>query len=78
MLTNVAVDDVADNEFRLSIDAIMHEDGTNHGAAEIGRDFRAAHATGTQLRHRLVTPESIAELAATTRPSLLQRLLRRH
>lgn len=35
------------------------------------------HTTGSQLRHRLVTPESIAELAAIAKPSLLQRLLGR-
>ncbi|MCJ2188689.1 hypothetical protein [Novosphingobium beihaiensis] len=35
------------------------------------------HASGTQLRRRLVTQESIAELAAAEKPSLLQRLLRR-
>lgn len=35
------------------------------------------HTTGTQLRRRLVTPESIAELAESRRPSLLQRLLGR-
>ena len=35
------------------------------------------HATGRQLRHRLITAESIAELEATGKPSLLQRLLRR-
>ena len=37
----------------------------------------SGHASGTQLRHRFVTPETIAELAASERPSLLQRLLRR-
>jgi len=35
------------------------------------------HTTGSQLRRRLVTPESIAELAAHRKPSLLQRILRR-
>lgn len=35
------------------------------------------HTTGTQLRRRLVTAESIEALASTARPSLLQRLLRR-
>ena len=35
------------------------------------------HTTGTQLRRRLVTPESIAELQEVPRPTLLQRLLRR-
>jgi hypothetical protein len=35
------------------------------------------HTTGTQLRHRLVTPESIAELESHRKPSLVQRLLRR-
>lgn len=35
------------------------------------------HTTGTQLRRRLVTPESIAELAETRRPGLLGRLLGR-
>jgi hypothetical protein len=35
------------------------------------------HLTGTQLRKRFVTEESIAELEAATRPSLLQRLFRR-
>lgn len=34
------------------------------------------HTTGTQLRRRLVTPESIAALE-TARPTLLQRLLGR-
>ncbi|MEJ2457458.1 MAG: hypothetical protein P8Y58_04625 [Novosphingobium sp.] len=34
-------------------------------------------ASGTQLRHRLVTAESIAQLAATEKPGLLKRLLRR-
>lgn len=33
-------------------------------------------ASGRQLRHRFVTPESIAELASTEKPSLLQRLFR--
>ncbi|MCJ2176983.1 hypothetical protein [Novosphingobium album (ex Hu et al. 2023)] len=37
----------------------------------------ADHTTGRQLRHRLVTPESIAQLEANEKPSLLQRLLRR-
>lgn len=32
------------------------------------------HTTGTQLRRRLVTQESIAELAAETTPSLLNRV----
>ncbi|GFE72472.1 hypothetical protein NTCA1_01210 [Novosphingobium sp. TCA1] len=32
------------------------------------------HVTGTQLRHRLVTRESIAELEAETSPSLLNRV----
>ena len=36
------------------------------------------HITGTQLRSRIVTEESIAALEATKRPSLLQRLLRRN
>lgn len=35
------------------------------------------HTTGTQLRQRLVTAESIAELATYQKPSLLQRLLRK-
>jgi hypothetical protein len=35
------------------------------------------HTTGSQLRRRLVTPESIAELAAHKKPSLIQRILRR-
>lgn len=35
------------------------------------------HTTGSQLRRRLVTPESIAELAAHKQPSLIQRILRR-
>lgn len=35
------------------------------------------HPTGSQLRRRLVTPESIAELTVATRPSLMQRLLGR-
>jgi len=35
------------------------------------------HTTGTQLRRRLVTAESIAELDARRKPSLVQRLLRR-
>lgn len=35
------------------------------------------HATGSQLRRRLVTPESIAELQASEKPSLIQRILRR-
>ena len=35
------------------------------------------HTTGTQLRRRLVTPESIAELETQRKPSLVQRLLRR-
>lgn len=35
------------------------------------------HTTGSQLRRRLVTPESIAELAGEQKPSLLQRLMRR-
>lgn len=35
------------------------------------------HTTGTQLRRRLVTAESIAELATHKKPSLLQRLLRK-
>lgn len=35
------------------------------------------HTTGSQLRRRLVTPESIAELTAHKKPSLIQRLLRR-
>lgn len=37
----------------------------------------ADHATGTQLRRRFVTSESIAELAETERPSLVNRLFRR-
>lgn len=37
----------------------------------------AAHITGTQLRKRIVTPESIAELEAAHKPSLLQRIFRR-
>ncbi|GGB94505.1 hypothetical protein GCM10011494_11210 [Novosphingobium endophyticum] len=36
------------------------------------------HITGTQLRRRIVTEESIAALEATKRPSLLQRLFRRN
>jgi hypothetical protein len=51
--------------------------------ADPGDDFEAwhlpppgIHTTGTQLRRRLVTAESIAELDAV-RPTLLQRLLRR-
>jgi hypothetical protein len=32
------------------------------------------HTTGTQLRRRLVTQESIAELAAEATPSLLNRV----
>ena len=36
-----------------------------------------AHTTGTQLRRRIVTPESIAELEALEKPSLFQRLFRR-
>ncbi len=35
------------------------------------------HTSGTQLRKRLVTPESIAALETVQKPSLLQRLLRR-
>lgn len=35
------------------------------------------HVTGTQLRRRFVTAESIAEFEAMKKPSLLQRLLRR-
>ncbi|WP_232493925.1 hypothetical protein [Novosphingobium kaempferiae] len=35
------------------------------------------HTTGTTLRRRLVTPESIAELQASEKPSLIQRILRR-
>lgn len=35
------------------------------------------HITGTQLRRRIVTEESIAELEAARKPSLLQRLFRR-
>lgn len=35
----------------------------------------AVHATGTQLRKRYVTPESIAALQTVSKPSLLQRLL---
>ena len=35
------------------------------------------HVTGTELRRRLVTEESIAELEAARKPSLLQRLFRR-
>ncbi|MFT4055777.1 MAG: hypothetical protein QM681_14840 [Novosphingobium sp.] len=34
------------------------------------------HTTGSQLRHRFVTAESIAELAGTEKPSLVSRLLR--
>jgi hypothetical protein len=37
----------------------------------------AVHASGTQLRKRYVTPESIAALQTTPKPSLLQRLLGR-
>ncbi len=33
------------------------------------------HTTGSQLRHRLVTPESIEELATAQKPSLISRLL---
>ncbi|MFC6436463.1 hypothetical protein ACFQAQ_15155 [Novosphingobium resinovorum] len=35
------------------------------------------HTTGSQLRHRFVTAESIAELADIKKPSLWQRLLGR-
>lgn len=35
------------------------------------------HTTGSQLRRRLVTPESIAELTAPTKRSLIQRILGR-
>lgn len=35
------------------------------------------HVTGTELRRRFVTEESIAELEAARKPSLLQRLFRR-
>lgn len=35
------------------------------------------HTTGSQLRHRLVTPESIAELEAQEKPGLWSRLYRR-
>lgn len=34
------------------------------------------HTTGTQLRRRIVTADSIALLTATAGPSLLQRVLR--
>lgn len=37
----------------------------------------AGHTTGKQLRQRLITPESIAELHAAEKPTLVQRLLRR-
>lgn len=36
-----------------------------------------SHVSGTQLRKRLVTPESIAELEAARKPNLLDRLFRR-
>lgn len=36
-----------------------------------------SHTTGTQLRRRIVTPESIAELEALEKPSLFQRIFRR-
>lgn len=36
------------------------------------------HTTGSALRRRLVTSESIAELAAMPRPGLIQRLFGRH
>ncbi len=35
------------------------------------------HVTGSQLRHRLITAESIAELQAGPAPSLLGRILGR-
>ncbi|WP_237449679.1 hypothetical protein [Novosphingobium silvae] len=36
----------------------------------------SGHITGSELRRRLITPESIAELASQQKPSLLQRLMR--
>jgi len=35
------------------------------------------HTSGTQLRHRIVTQESIDELATREKPSFFQRLFRR-
>ncbi|KQM19469.1 hypothetical protein [Novosphingobium sp. Leaf2] len=34
------------------------------------------HTTGTQLRRRIVTADSIAQLTANARPSVMQRVLR--
>ncbi|WP_067732840.1 hypothetical protein [Novosphingobium naphthalenivorans] len=65
-----------EDEFLLDITSMMESDAP--GEASPDDEFAAAdHTTGAQLRRRLVTQESIAELAATEKPSLLQRLLRR-
>jgi hypothetical protein len=66
----------AEDEFRLEIEAIVgedaHEPHAGHKPAPTG-----THTTGAQLRRRLVTAESIADLAAAKKPSLIQRVLGR-
>jgi hypothetical protein len=66
-------DALVDDAFHLGVDSIM-EDGFYEDYAT---STEGSHTSGKQLRRRLVTQESIDELAAVEKPSLLQRIFGR-
>ncbi len=66
-------DALVDNAFPLGVDSII-EDGFYDDYAI---NAEGSHTSGRQLRRRLVTQESIDELAAVEKPSLLQRIFGR-
>lgn len=51
------------------------ETGADQGPQALHLPPPGIHVTGSQLRHRLITAESIAELETASTPSLLGRIL---
>ncbi|KHK91097.1 hypothetical protein [Novosphingobium malaysiense] len=75
MSAEAELDSLVEDEFHLGLDSIIEDGNCDDTSAP---ETACSHTSGRQLRRRLVTAESIAQLAAMEKPSLLQRLLRRH